>query len=45
MTMPNSARNFTKLPPQPTATVAAPNRYSNIKSQPMIQAINSPSVA
>ncbi len=30
---------------QPTATVAAPSAYSRIRSQPMIQAKNSPSVA
>ena len=29
----------------PTATVAAPMAYSRIRSQPMIQAISSPSVA
>ena len=34
-----------KLPDQPTLTVAAPTRYSRIRSQPMIQATSSPSVA
>src|SRR2546427_12796116 len=40
-----SWRNAVKWPDQPTATVAAPSAYSRIKSQPMIQAMNSPSVA
>jgi hypothetical protein len=37
--------NSEKYPDHPTATVAAPKRYSRIRSQPMIQAMNSPSVA
>src|SRR4030095_3204114 len=40
-----SCRNLTRWPPHPTATVAAPSAYSRIKSQPMTQAKNSPSVA
>ena len=33
------------LEAQPTATVDAAKRYSRIRSHPMIQATNSPSVA
>ena len=39
-----SLKRLTTYPDQPTATVAAPNAYSRIRSQPMIQATNSPSV-
>jgi hypothetical protein len=42
---PKSASRLTTYPDQPTATVAAPKAYSRIKSQPMIQATSSPSVA
>src|SRR5256885_12068500 len=45
MEMPQSFRNWITYPDQPTATVEAAKRYSRIKSQPMIQAINSPRVA
>src|SRR5215207_9455637 len=45
MLMPTSLRNDTTYPDQPTATVEAANRYSRIRSQPMIQAKSSPSVA
>src|SRR6476661_1741881 len=45
MTMPTSLRNDTTYPDQPTATVDAAKRYSRIRSQPMIHATNSPSVA
>src|SRR5215211_2356033 len=37
--------SVTRLPDQPTATVAAPSAYSRMRSQPMIHATNSPSVA
>ena len=40
-----SWRKLLRCPDQPTATVAAPSAYSRIKSQPMIHATNSPSVA
>ena len=40
-----SCRKLTRWPDQPTATVAAPSAYSRIRSQPMIHAKNSPSVA
>src|SRR5262249_5312589 len=43
--IPKSASRLTTLPDQPTATVAAPSAYSRIRSQPMTQAISSPSVA
>src|SRR6185437_15359948 len=43
--MPSSLRKATKYPAHPTATVDAPKRYSRIRSQPMIQATNSPMVA
>ena len=43
--MPISERNAVKYPDHPTATVDAPKRYSRIRSQPMIQAMNSPRVA
>lgn len=42
---PSSDRNAVKYPDQPTETVAAANRYSRIRSRPMIPARNSPSVA
>ena len=45
MLMPRSLRNETTYPDQPTATVDAAKRYSRIRSHPMIQATNSPSVA
>ena len=32
-------------PDQPAATVAVPSAYSRIRSQPIIQATSSPSVA
>ena len=38
-------RNSLRLPPQPTATAATDTPYSKIKSQPMIHATISPSVA
>ena len=40
-----SRRKLVRCPDQPTATVAAPSAYSRIKSHPMTQAMNSPSVA
>src|SRR5438128_1646173 len=40
-----SWRKLVRWPDQPTATVAAPSAYSRMRSQPMIQAMNSPSVA
>ena len=43
--MPMSCRMLMKLPDQPTAIVDAPSAYSSIRSQPMIQANSSPSVA
>ena len=43
--MPMSCRMLTKLPAQPTAIVDAPRAYSSTRSQPMIQANSSPSVA
>ena len=42
---PSCATSSRKYPDQPTATVDAAKRYSRIKSQPMIHAMNSPSVA
>src|SRR3954468_4048046 len=45
MTIPKSRAKLTKYPDQPTATVATLNAYSRIRSQPMIQATNSPIVA
>ena len=39
------SRNSLRLPPQPTATAATETPYSRIRSQPMIQATSSPSVA
>jgi len=42
---PSWCSSVTRLPDHPTATVAAPSAYSRIRSQPMIQATNSPSVA
>ena len=42
---PMSDRILIKLPDQPTAIVDAPSAYSRIKSQPMIHANSSPSVA
>jgi hypothetical protein len=43
--MPRSARNDTTYPDQPMATVVALRAYSSTRSQPMIQAMNSPNVA
>jgi hypothetical protein len=43
--IPKSRKRLATLPDHPTATVAAPSAYSRIKSQPMIHAMNSPSVA
>ena len=43
--MPNSLSSAFRFPDQPTATVAAPSAYSRMRSQPMIHAMNSPSVA
>src|SRR5687768_5367126 len=40
--MPSCDSRVTKLPDQPTATVAAPRAYSRIRSHPMTQATNSP---
>src|SRR6267378_2519875 len=40
-----SCRNDTTYPDQPIATVTAPSAYSSTRSQPMIQAMSSPSVA
>ena len=45
MLMPMSFRKETTYPDHPTATVEAAKRYSRMRSQPMIQATNSPSVA
>ena len=45
ITIPKSAKKLVTYPAHPTATVADPKRYSRIKSQPMIQATNSPMVA
>src|SRR2546426_5039759 len=42
---PISCRNDTTYPDQPMATVTAPSAYSSTKSQPMIHANSSPSVA
>src|SRR3954451_23391130 len=39
------SRNALRLPPQPTAIAATDTPYSRIRSQPMIQATISPSVA
>src|SRR5438552_11465946 len=38
-------KNDTTYPDQPIATVTAPSAYSSTRSQPMIQANSSPSVA
>src|SRR6187455_1598214 len=43
--MPTSCRKLITYPDHPTATVAAPSAYSRMRSQPMIQATNSPRVA
>src|SRR3984957_14898620 len=43
--IPSSFMPSEKYPAQPTATVAAPNRYSRMRSHPMINAMSSPSVA
>ena len=43
--IPKSLRKETTYPDQPMETVIAPTAYSNARSQPIIQAINSPSVA
>jgi hypothetical protein len=46
MLIPSDSRmKAVKYPDHPTATVDAPKRYSRIRSQPMIQAMNSPRVA
>jgi hypothetical protein len=45
MPIPNCPRKLITSPAQPTDTVAAPSAYSRIRSQPMIHATNSPSVA
>ena len=45
MRIPKSPRNETTYPDHPIATVTAPRAYSRMRSQPMIQARNSPSVA
>ncbi len=42
---PRRSRKLTNVADQPTPTVAAPMAYSRIRSHPMIQATNSPSVA
>src|ERR1041385_1254050 len=42
---PNSGVNSWKCADQPCATVAEPTAYSRTRSQPMIQANSSPSVA
>ena len=42
---PSWCSSVTRLPDQPTATVAAPSAYSRIRSHPITQATNSPSVA
>ena len=43
---PNAAfRNSLMFPPQPTATAATETPYSRIRSQPMMKATSSPSVA
>jgi hypothetical protein len=39
------SRNSLRFAPQPTATAATDTPYSRIRSQPMIQATSSPSVA
>ena len=43
--IPMSLRNETTYPDHPIATVTAPSAYSSTRSQPMIQAKISPSVA
>ncbi len=43
--MPSWLKRLTTYPDQPTATVAAANRYSRIRFQPMNHATSSPSVA
>ena len=43
--IPTSLRKLTNVADQPTPTVAAPMAYSRIRSQPMIHATTSPSVA
>jgi hypothetical protein len=42
---PRSRRKLTKYPDQPTAMVEALRAYSSTRSQPMIQATNSPAEA
>ena len=42
---PTSLARLTTYPDQPTATVDVLKAYSRIKSQPMIQAASSPTVA
>ena len=43
--IPKPCRKLTTYPDQPAATVAVPSAYSRIRSQPIIQATSSPSVA
>jgi hypothetical protein len=43
--MPRSPSSWLRYPDQPTETVAAPSASSSTRSQPMIHATNSPSVA
>src|SRR5262249_24260744 len=45
MLMPTSCKNGTTEPDQPIDTVTAPRAYSIIKSQPLIHAKTSPSLA
>ena len=45
MMRPKSLAKLTTYPDQPMETAIAPTAYSRIRSQPMIQAISSPSVA
>src|SRR3954454_3981517 len=42
---PRSPSSWLKYPDHPTETVAAPSASSSTRSQPMIQAMNSPNVA
>ena len=42
---PSCPSSVMRIPDHPTATVAAPSAYSRIRSQPITQATNSPSVA
>ena len=45
ITSPKPFSSSTKYPDQDTATATLPIAYSMMRSQPMIQATNSPSVA